>query len=186
MIDGDLWWAGCYYSGVRTADNIYLIGPMGAGKTTIGKILARILGKEFHDSDKAIEEATGASVNLIFEIEGEEGFRRRERDTIAHLTQLHDIVLATGGGAVLHEDNRRNLSEHGFVVYLLVPFAQLYQRTRLDRNRPLLRHPDPAKRLREIVTQRDPLYRATADLILDTEHRTVRQIIETLQASIPS
>ncbi|MCC6201995.1 MAG: shikimate kinase [Gammaproteobacteria bacterium] len=159
---------------------------MGAGKTTIGKILARTLGKEFIDSDKKIEESTGASINLIFDVEGEEGFRRRERDVIEELTRLHGLVLATGGGAILHEDNRRNLSERGFVVYLLVPFAHLYQRVRLDRNRPLLRHADPEGRLLEIVTQRDPLYRATADLILDTEHRTVRQIVDILQASIPS
>jgi shikimate kinase len=159
---------------------------MGAGKTTIGKVLARILGKEFHDSDKTIEQRTGASINLIFDVEGEEGFRRRESEVIDDLTRLRNIVLATGGGVILREENRRYLSERGFVVYLLAPLRQLVARTRLDKNRPLLRHPDPEGRLREIVDQRDPLYRAAADLILDTEHRTVRQIVEYLQTSIPS
>jgi shikimate kinase len=170
---------------VITADNVFLIGPMGAGKSTIGKALARALGKAFHDTDKAIEARTGASVNLIFDIEGEDGFRRRECEMLDELTGLHGIVLATGGGVVLREENRQHLRTRGFVIYLEVPLPQLLDRTRLDKSRPLLRDADPETKLRLIVAQRDPLYRETADLILETGNRTVAQVVRILQTKIP-
>ncbi|MEC5399125.1 shikimate kinase [Uliginosibacterium sp. H1] len=147
--------------------NIYLIGLMGSGKTTIGRMLARRLGRRFLDSDHEIEQRTGVKVPVIFELEGEAGFRQREAQTIAELTQEAGIVLATGGGAVVTPANRQALSESGWVVYLDVPPAVLFERTRHDGNRPLLKVADPLGRLTELRTQRDPLYREIADLIVD-------------------
>src|SRR5919106_6680877 len=158
--------------------NIFLVGPMGSGKTTIGRQLARHLHREFYDSDQEIEQRTGASIALIFEIEGETGFRRREQTLIDELTQLKDIVLATGGGAILNEANRRYLKQRGFVVYLRAPVARLFARIYRDRNRPLLQTDNPRRKLEEIVKGREALYREVADLVIDTYHRTVRQIIE--------
>lgn len=140
---------------------------MGAGKTTVGKQLARRLSRPFYDSDHEIVERTGVPVPTIFEIEGEAGFRRRETQTIAELSVLPEIVMATGGGAVLDPENRRCLRETGWVVYLNVPPFYLHQRTRNDRNRPLLQVDDPLARLEELYAQRDPLYRETAHLIVD-------------------
>ena len=151
---------------------------MGAGKTTIGRRLAKTLQRPFYDSDREIEEQTGASIALIFEIEGEEGFRQREHRMIAELTQLKDIVLATGGGAVIDPGNRDCLKQRGFVVYLQTPVGRLIARTHLDRGRPLLQATDPSRRLQELVTEREPLYREVADLIIDTNNQTVRQVVE--------
>ena len=162
------------------ADRIFLVGLMGAGKTTIGKQLAKTLNKQFVDSDREIENHTGASIPLIFELEGEEGFRKREREMIDQLTQRHDTVLATGGGAVLNEDNRRWLGERGVVVYLHATVEQLLERTRMDRNRPLLQTEDPEARLRELMEIRDPLYREVADIIVDTGDTSVRQVVQAL------
>jgi len=162
------------------ADRIFLVGLMGAGKTTIGKQLAKTLNKQFVDSDREIENHTGASIPLIFELEGEEGFRKREREMIDQLTQRHDTVLATGGGAVLNEDNRRWLGERGVVVYLHATVEQLLERTRMDRNRPLLQTEDPEARLRELMEIRDPLYREVADIIVDTGSTSVRQVVQEL------
>ncbi|MGC1955987.1 MAG: shikimate kinase, partial [Gammaproteobacteria bacterium] len=128
-------------------ENIYLVGPMGAGKTTVGRKLAIALKKEFVDSDQIIEVKTGASISLIFEIEGEEGFRRRERVILEELTQRRDVVLATGGGIVLDTVNRARLRSCGFVIYLNPPFERLLERTMRDRRRPLLRTEDPQGRL---------------------------------------
>lgn len=147
--------------------NIYLIGLMGAGKTTVGKQLARRLHRTFYDSDHEIVERTGVPIPTIFEIEGEPGFRRRESQTIAELSVMPEIVMATGGGVVLDPDNRRCLRETGWVVYLNVPPFYLYQRTRNDRNRPLLQVNDPLARLEELHAARDPLYRETAHLVID-------------------
>jgi shikimate kinase len=158
--------------------NIFLVGPMGSGKTTIGRQLAKHLNREFYDSDQEIEQRTGASIALIFEIEGETGFRRREQTLIDELTQLKDIVLATGGGAILNEANRRYLKQRGFVVYLRAPVARLFARIYRDRNRPLLQADNPRRKLEEIVKGREALYREVADLVIDTNYRTVRQIIE--------
>lgn len=147
--------------------NIYLIGLMGAGKTTVGKQLARRLHRPFYDSDHEIVERTGVPIPTIFEIEGEPGFRRRESQTIAELSVMPEIVMATGGGVVLDPENRQCLRETGWVVYLNVPPFYLYQRTRNDRNRPLLQVNDPLARLEELHAARDPLYRETAHLVID-------------------
>lgn len=147
--------------------NIYLVGLMGAGKTTIGRQLAKRLGRSFYDSDHEIVARTGVPIPTIFEIEGEAGFRRREQQTIAELSRLEGIVMATGGGVVLDPENRRCLRESGWVVYLNVPPAMLYQRTRNDRNRPLLQVEDPLGRLETLHAERDPLYRETASLVVE-------------------
>jgi shikimate kinase len=153
---------------VKNLENIYLIGLMGAGKTTVGRQLAWRLGCPFYDSDHEIEVRTGVSIPTIFEIEGETGFRKREAQVIEELVnESGKMVLATGGGVVITPENRVNLKAHGWVVYLSVPPFQLYQRTRQDRNRPLLQVADPLKRLQELHAIRDPLYRETADLIVD-------------------
>lgn len=141
---------------------------MGAGKTTIGRHLARQLKLEFVDSDHEIEDRTGARIPLIFEIEGEEGFRKRETAMIDELTQRPDIVLATGGGAVLREENRTYLHERGTVVYLHAELDDLLERTSKDRNRPLLQTADPRAKLAALIEERDPLYREVAHLVIDT------------------
>ena len=161
--------------------NIFLVGPMGAGKTTIGRQLARELNKTFHDSDRELEARTGVDIPLIFDIEGEAGFRRREKAMIAELVERQDIVLATGGGAVLDADTRALLGSRGFVIYLFAPLERLYERTRRDRNRPLLQTPDPRKAIADLMARRDPLYRSVADLIVETDSRTVRAIVRQIR-----
>jgi len=164
-------------------DNIFLIGPMGAGKTTIGTALAKKTGREFFDSDKVIEERTGASISLIFDIEGEAGFRKRESAVIDELTKQSGIVLATGGGAVLSEANRACLTGRGTVIYLQASIKSLIRRTSRDRNRPLLQNSNPAQKMRDLVEQREPIYLALADLIIHTGNRTVPAIVkETIAA----
>jgi shikimate kinase len=166
------------------ADNIFLVGLMGAGKTSVGKLLARRLGKTFFDCDIEIERATGVRVPVIFEIEGEAGFRQRETRMLAELTRGRDIVLATGGGAVLSEENRALLAANGLVVYLRATPHDLWQRTRHDRNRPLLQTPDPLAKLGELHTQRDPLYREIADVIIDTGHQSVGNLVHRLEQKL--
>ena len=166
------------------ASRIFLVGPMGAGKTTIGNQLARILKLEFIDCDQALEHRTGASVALIFDIEGEAGFRERETRLIDELTQRDGIVLATGGGAVLATDNRRWLNGRGFVVYLKSPVDKLVERTRFDVNRPQLRTADPAATLRAIVEKREPLYQEIAHLVIDTGKLSVKQVIKKITGNL--
>jgi len=149
-------------------ENIYLIGLMGAGKTTIGRYLAKALQKPFHDSDKAIEESTGVDIPTIFEFEGEAGFRQREEKMIEQLTQLSGIVLATGGGAILSEKNRRALREHGWVVYLQCSTECILDRTRRDTQRPLLQTTDRRERIQTLTRERHPIYQAIADFTVDT------------------
>lgn len=163
------------------SDNIFLIGPMGAGKTTIGRQIAKNLGVDFVDSDHEIEQRTGASIPLIFEIEGEEGFRRREREVIDDLTRRKGIVLATGGGAVLDTANRNHLAGRGTVIYLRASLDHLLKRTARDRNRPLLQTEDPRARLEGIIKIRDPLYREIADIIIDTDSNTVRSTVRMIE-----
>jgi len=158
-------------------NNIFLVGLMGAGKTTIGRQLAKRLHLQFHDSDRELEQRTGATIPLIFEIEGETGFRVREERMIDELTRLDGVVLATGGGAVLSANNRTHIKQRGRVIYLRAPLEQLLERTRRDRNRPLLQNVDPQRKLEELIAVRDPLYRQVADLIIDTDHRTVRHVV---------
>lgn len=150
---------------------------MGAGKTTIGRQLALALHKEFKDTDHEIVRRTGASIPLIFDIEGEEGFRKREREIIDQLTQENDLVLATGGGAVLGAENRECLRARGVVIYLYATIEQLLRRTAHDKNRPLLQTADPKKRLEEIMAVRDPLYRDVAHIVVYTDDRSVRSVI---------
>ena len=151
---------------------------MGAGKSTIGRQLSTVLKKEFKDSDHEIIARTGASIPLIFEIEGEEGFRKREAAMIDELTQLNDIVLATGGGAVLREENRTRLKERGVVIYLYASLDQLFERTSRDRNRPLLQTEDPRGKLEQLMTQRDPLYREVADMVVHTDDRSIKSVVK--------
>ncbi len=153
---------------------------MGAGKSTIGKRLAESLGKTFVDSDHEIEARTGVSIPTIFDIEGEEGFRNRESAVIDELSQRKDIVLATGGGAILRPENRSHLGGRGLVIYLCATADQLYNRTRHDRNRPLLQNDDPLGTLQNLLDQRDPLYREVADLVVETDERSVQQAIPEL------
>jgi len=150
------------------AGNLFLVGMMGAGKTTVGRLLARRTKRAFLDSDHEIERRCGVPVPVIFDIEGEPGFRAREAQIIAELTAREGVVLATGGGAVLDAENRRWLAARGTVVYLHASPANLYERVRHDKNRPLLATPDPLAKLESLYTERDPLYREVADLIVDT------------------
>ncbi len=158
---------------------------MGAGKTTTGRQLARKLRKEFLDSDRIIEERTGASIPLIFELEGESGFRRREKAILDEITTGSDLIIATGGGAILERDNRSVMVNRGFVIYLYAPLERLFERTHRDRNRPLLRTENPRARLRAIMEEREPLYRQVADLIVKTDHRTVRSVVKEIQQRLP-
>jgi shikimate kinase len=166
--------------GVKSASNLYLVGMMGAGKTTVGRILARRLKLRFVDADHEIEARCGVKIPVIFEIEGEAGFRAREAHAIAELTALDGIVLATGGGAVLAAANRRRLAARGTVVYLRALPEDLYERVRHDRNRPLLAGADPLGRLRALYIERDPLYREIADLIVETGAQSVQVLARAL------
>jgi shikimate kinase len=159
---------------MQHAGSIYLVGMMGAGKTTVGRTLARRLKLRFVDSDHEIEARCGVKIPVIFEIEGEAGFRARETQALAELARLDGIVLATGGGVVLLEENRSLLATRGTVVYLRATPEHLYERVRQDRNRPLLAGGDPLGRLRELYRERDPLYRAVADLVIDTGRQSVQ------------
>ncbi len=158
--------------------NIYLIGPMGSGKSAVGRQLARLLAVPFHDSDSEIERRTGVDIPYIFEQEGEAGFRQREHEALAALIQLEPIVLATGGGAVIQPDNRRLLAENGCVVYLETSLSQQLQRVGSGRGRPLLHDVDPAERQRRLRTEREPLYREIADYTVSTDHRRVIKVAE--------
>ena len=160
--------------------NIILVGMMGAGKTTIGKALAGSLDKEFADSDHEIQERTGVKIPVIFEIEGEAGFRKRESETLLELTKKRNIILATGGGAVLHPGNRQLLRQNGIVIYLRASVSDLYRRTRHDKNRPLLQTQNLYARLNELYLQRDALYRETAHIIIDSGKQGVRFLVQKL------
>lgn len=155
---------------------------MGAGKTTVGRQLAKRLGKTFYDADRAIETRTGVSVAVIFDIEGEVGFRKREAEAIEQLTALDDIVLATGGGAVLDPRNREHLKSRGFVIYLHALPGVLWQRTRSDKSRPLLQGGDPRERLESLYAERDPLYRDVADLVVETGRQGIGPLLSQVLA----
>lgn len=159
-----------------SVDNLFLVGPMGAGKTTIGRQLAELLHWEFVDSDHEIEARTGADIPWIFDIEGEDGFRQREESVIDELTRRRHIVLATGGGAVMREANRRHLHARGTVVYLETPVERSLERTARDHHRPLLQTADPRARLTELLRIRDPLYREVAHHIMPTERASARDV----------
>jgi len=157
---------------------------MGAGKTTLGRQLAQHLGLRFEDSDHEIQSRTGVNVPTIFEFEGEEGFRRREKAVLADLVRENDLVLATGGGIVLDPENRQRLAANGYVIYLNCSPEQQYERTRRDKSRPLLQTPNPLERLATLYQQRDPLYREVADLVVSTEERSAPAVIKQILAAI--
>jgi shikimate kinase len=164
--------------------NIFLIGPMGSGKTAVGRHLARLFHYTFHDSDADIEAKTGVDIPFIFEKEGEAGFRSRERESIDRLTRLESIVLATGGGAVIDPANRAALAERGVVVYLVTSVDQQIERTRHARHRPLLHDTDPEQRLKELMGRRAGLYAEIADLTITTDGRRVQLVAEEIHQEL--
>jgi len=166
--------------------NLFLIGPMGSGKSAVGKQLARLLNVPFHDSDAEIERRTGVDIAFIFEKEGEAGFRSRERDVIDTLTSREPIVLATGGGAVLLPENRRALAERGRVVYLETSVAQQADRVRQGRVRPLLANVDKAAKLEELMDKRAMLYAQIADITVATDNRKVHSVAELILRELDS
>jgi shikimate kinase len=165
---------------MKTSDSVFLIGPMGAGKSTVGRRLAHMLKRRFIDCDKEIERRTGVSIPVIFEVEGEAGFRAREKAVLADLACQASVVLATGGGAVLDADNRWQLLQNGFVVYLSTSVEEQLRRTTRDTNRPLLQTPDPHRRLAELSQIREPLYREIADIVIRTDGRQARRVVQTI------
>lgn len=154
---------------------------MGAGKTTVGKLLAKNLGKTFYDTDQVIESRTGVKIPTIFELEGEAGFRKRESAMIEELSQLDNIVMATGGGAVIADENRQLLKQHGYVIYLRANVNDLWHRMRNDKHRPLLQNVDVRAKLEQLYHQRNPLYTETASLIVDTGSQPVTNILNQIE-----
>lgn len=169
---------------VRYTGNIFLVGLMGAGKTTVGRALARKLNKLFIDSDHEIEARTGVSIPLIFEIEGEESFRQRETEVIRDLSARSGIVLATGGGAIMRAENREYLKTRGTVIYLRASIHNILQRTSRDKNRPLLQTADPRRRLEELSRQREPFYREVADIVIDTGRPNVQFLVHSILSQL--
>jgi shikimate kinase len=161
--------------------NVFIIGPMGAGKSAVGRQLARRLNQDFHDSDSEIEARTGVDIPFIFEKEGEAGFRRREQKVIDELTRFTGIVLATGGGVVGDESNRSALTTRGLVVYLHASVDQQMERTRYSSNRPLLDGDNPRERLESLMTEREPLYRSLADYVVNTDGRRVPDVTDEIR-----
>ena len=158
--------------------NIFLVGPMGAGKSTVGRCLAELAGLKFIDSDAEIEHRTGADIAWVFDVEGEAGFRKREEQVIADLATMQGIVLATGGGAVKNETKRKNLKAGGAVVYLETSVDQQFARTGRDKRRPLINNDSPKETLARLMKERDPLYRETADIIVKTDGQAAHVIAE--------
>ncbi len=163
---------------MKKPQNVFLIGPMGAGKSAVGRQLARLLHLNFMDSDDEIESRTGVDISFIFEKEGEDGFRKREAKVIDDLSKIEGVVLATGGGAVISPQNRSHLGARGFVIYLYTTVDQQLARTQRGRERPLLESGDRRKILEELMEQRDVLYREVADLIIETDGRKVRAVAD--------
>jgi shikimate kinase len=164
--------------------NIFLIGPMGSGKSAVGRQLARLIDAPFYDSDTEIEKRTGVDIPYIFEKEGEAGFRQREREAIEALTQLEPLVLATGGGAILLPENRLHLAQRGRVVYLETSIDQQANRVRHMRNRPLLDNVDPTEKLTQLMVERAPLYAEIADLTVSTDGRKIQSVAEEIQREL--
>jgi shikimate kinase len=164
--------------------SVILVGPMGAGKSTIGRLLAGLLRLPFTDSDRVIEERTGADIPWIFDVEGEEGFRQRETAVIKDILEGEPVVLATGGGAVLRPENRQMLSATGQVFYLMASIDQLLERTAKDKKRPLLQVDDPEAKIRELIAQRDPLYAQVADVVVNTDRRSPRAVAQEIARAV--
>jgi len=169
---------------MNTPKNLFLVGPMGAGKSAVGRQLAKLLHLHFIDSDDEIEERTGVDIPFIFEKEGEEGFRKREAKIIDELTKRQGIVLATGGGAVADPDSRSRLGGRGYVVYLRTSVTQQLERTQRGRERPLLSNGDREEVLTELMETRDPLYQEIADLVVDTDGRRVQTVAREIHESL--
>lgn len=165
---------------MKKPGSFFLVGPMGAGKSTIGRQLARSLHLRFVDSDREIEKRTGVDIPLVFELEGETGFRKREKEVIDELSDATGIVLATGGGAVLDADNRRHLASRGYVIYLHTSVDQQLKRIAHDKNRPLLQTGDPRQKLLDLLKFRDPLYRQVADWTIETDGCRVRDVAQSI------
>ena len=163
---------------MKKPQNVFLIGPMGAGKSAVGRQLARLLHLSFMDSDDEIESRTGVDISFIFEKEGEDGFRKREAKVIDDLSKIEGVVLATGGGAVIDPQNQSHLGARGFVIYLYTTVDQQLARTQKGRERPLLESGDRREILEELMEQRDALYREVADLIIETDGRKVRAVAD--------
>lgn len=166
--------------------NIYLVGPMGAGKSTIGRVLAAELHLGFRDSDKVIEDRTGADIPWIFDMEGEEGFRDRESAVLEELARNEGMVIATGGGIILRPQNREVMKSSGYVCYLTASIEQLVERTARDKKRPLLQVENPRQKIIDLVTLRDPLYVETADFIINTDRRSPKLVAQEISALIKS
>jgi shikimate kinase len=159
---------------------VFLVGPMGAGKTTIGKYLAQQLNLQFADTDTEIEARTGADIPWIFDVEGEQGFRDREQQAVEEMTLWDNVLLATGGGVIMRQENRRVLAARGFVIYLHATVEEQVRRTHRDRRRPLLQDGDPEEILRDLMVVRDPLYREIADHVIDTDGCSPRTVAQNL------
>jgi len=169
---------------MKNPNKLFLVGPMGAGKSAVGRQLSRMLHLDFVDSDDEIEARTGVDIPFIFEKEGEEGFRAREARVIDDLSQLEGIVLATGGGAVLDANSRNHLGARGFVIYLYTSVRQQLERTNRGRERPLLGSGDKAEVLERLMAERDPLYREIADLVINTDGRRVQTVAREIQQAL--
>jgi shikimate kinase len=166
--------------------NIYLVGPMGAGKSTIGRVLAAELRLSFRDSDKVIEDRTGADIPWIFDMEGEEGFRDRESAVLEELSKGQDVVIATGGGIILRPQNRNAMKSSGYVCYLTASIEQLVERTARDKKRPLLQVENPRQKIIDLVALRDPLYRETADFVINTDRRSPKLVAQEIASLVSS
>ncbi len=166
--------------------NIYLVGPMGAGKSTIGRVLAAELHLSFRDSDKVIEDRTGADIPWIFDMEGEEGFRDRESAVLDELSKGQDVVIATGGGIILRTQNREVMKSSGYVCYLTASIEQLVERTARDKKRPLLQVENPRQKIIDLVALRDPLYREAADFVINTDRRSPKLVAQEIASLIDS
>lgn len=164
--------------------NIILVGLMGAGKSTIGRNLARQLGKEFYDSDRVIEQRTGVDIATIFEIEGEQGFRDREEQVISDLCRMDNIVLATGGGSILREVNRNNMKKYGHVIYLCTTAEMLYSRIRYDKSRPLMQTKSPLDTLKKLLKDREPFYMEVADTVITTGKQKATSIVKRVEEAL--
>jgi len=173
-----------YTSNKNLKSKLILIGLMGSGKSSVGKLLAKELNREFFDSDKEIEQMTGANIPLIFELEGESGFRKRETQAIHKLCAQKNIVLATGGGAILSAENRTLLSDNSVIIYLQVSDDQILARTRQDRSRPLLQTENPRQKLIQLIAEREPLYLSLAGHTIDTDQLNVKEVTRSIIAAL--
>jgi shikimate kinase len=165
---------------MKSSSNVILVGPMGAGKSTIGRLLASDLRLEFKDTDKEIEERSGVDIPWIFDMEGEAGFRNRETAVLSELVKLSQILLATGGGVILKPENRRMMSSNGRVVYLRASINEQVRRTSRDKKRPLLQNDDPRQVLTDLMDEREPLYLEVADYVVETDRRSPKSVAEEL------